>query len=346
MTIKTRRVVTKNSTGYIQVMEEPIPKLEPGKLLIRTYASLISAGTELSRHRGRDREPGEKMTPFGYQSAGEVMAVGEGCKGFEPGQRVVCMGGQAKHSDYAVVPQNLAAPLPDTVSFEEGAFVALAATAMQAVRRGDVVWGEEIAVFGLGIVGQLVAQIGELAGARVLAFDPMPLRVDLAKKTGIALATPHIGAQAIEYTRDVTEGHGLDCAFLCVGGGVERVFPDVYKMMKRAPDTHAYGRIVSVGGDVAFATGASLGNVDVRSSARTGPGYHDPEYELGSDYPAVFVRWSTQAHIRLFVRLVEEGKLNVKDLATTRVPVEDADQACYGLLDEPDRHLGVIITYN
>ena len=115
--------------------------------------------------------------------------------------------------------------------------------------------------------------------------------------------------------------------------------------MKRSPDTHAYGRVVSVGGTLTHGMGASLGNIDLRSSARTGPGYHDQDYEHGQDYPAVFVRWTTQAHLRLFVRLVSEGKLNVKDLITTRVPVEDADAACYGLLDEPEKHLATTITY-
>ena len=343
--MKTRRIVTRNSTGYIRVQEEPIPPLEPGRLLIRVHASLISTGTELSRLRGKERSPEGQFTPFGYQNAGEVIAIGEGCQGFEVGQRVACMGGHAKHTDYATVPQNLVVPLPDNVSYEEGAFTNLAGTAMQAVRRGEVVWGEEVAVMGLGVVGQLVAQICQIAGARVQAFDRLQLPVDIAHKVGISLAFAETDDAAVARVSEITEGHGLDCAFLCVGEASNHVFPYVYKMMKRSPDTHAYGRVVSVGGTLTHGMGASLGNIDLRSSARTGPGYHDQDYEHGQDYPAVFVRWTTQAHLRLFVRLVSEGKLNVKDLITTRVPVEDADAACYGLLDEPEKHLATIITY-
>lgn len=345
--MNVRRVLTKNETGYIEVQEQPIPPLEPGTALVKVHASLISAGTEISRLRDRPRTPGGSQRVFGYQNAGIVLEVGEGCRNLTPGTRVACMGGPySVHGEYAVVPQNLITPLPENVSYAEGAFIALAATAMQAVRRSDLVWGEEAAVLGLGIVGQLVAQICQIAGARVLAFDPLPLRVECARRAGVLLACTDTGEAAVSRVAAVTEGRGLDCAFLCVGDASNQVFPYVYKMMKRAPDTHAYGRVVSVGGTLTHGMGASLGNLDIRSSARTGPGYHDPEYEYGRDYPEVFVRWSTQAHIRLFARWVSEGRLNVKDLITTRVPLEKAPEACYSLMDEPERHLGVVILYH
>lgn len=341
-----RRYLAKNSTGYIEVKEEPIPPVEPGTALVKVHASLISTGTELSRLRGKERSADQETRPFGYQNAGEILEVGEGCRGLEVGQRVACMGGPySRHADYVVVPQNLITPIADHVGYEEGAFVALAATAMQAVRRSDLVWGEDVVVMGLGVVGQIVAQIAQLAGARVIPFDLAPLRVELARKTGLELASTDSGDAAVQRVSEITEGRGIDCAFLCVGEASNHVFPDVYRMMKRSPDTHAYGRIVSVGGTLTHGMGASLGNLDIRSSARTGPGYHDPEYEFGADYPAVFVRWTTQAHIRLFARYVAEGRLNVKDLITTRAPLESAREACYSLMDEPDRHLGVVITY-
>ncbi len=341
-----RRVVAKNRTGYIEVKEEPVPSLQPGTALIKVHASLISAGTELSRLRGKERSSAEETRPFGYQNAGEIVELGEGCRGLKVGQRVACMGGPySLHGDFAVVPQNLITPIADHVSFEEGAFIALAATAMQAVRRGEVVWGEDVVVMGLGIVGQMTAQICQLAGARVWAFDPMPLRVELAGKVGLTLASTDTQEAAVNRVLEISQGRGIDCAFLCVGEASDRVFPDVYRMMKRSPDTHAYGRVVSVGGTLTHGMGASLGNLDIRSSARTGPGYHDTAYEYGADYPAVFVRWSTQAHIQLFARWVAEGRLKVKDLVTTRAPITEAQEACYSLMDEPDRHLGVVITY-
>ena len=117
-------------------------------------------------------------------------------------------------------------------------------------------------------------------------------------------------------------------------------------MMKEAPDTHRSGKIVLVGGaQITHGFGADLGNLDLRSAARTGPGYHDEAYELGADYPPVFVRWSTQAHLKLFVRWLQEGKLHIRELITDRVSMDDAPSACYALMDAPQDHLGVLITY-
>ena len=54
--------------------------------------------------------------------------------------------------------------------------------------------------------------------------------------------------------------------------------------MRQAPDTHRSGRIVLVGGaTVTHRFGADLGNLDLRSAARTGPGYHDKAWERGTD---------------------------------------------------------------
>jgi threonine dehydrogenase-like Zn-dependent dehydrogenase len=345
-----RRVVKIAASGHVTVDREPIPPLQAGEILVRVKASLISAGTELGAFLGRERteSPQDTYRAFGYQNAGEVVEVGKGCERFVVGQRVACMGaGYALHADYACVPQNLAVALPDSVQEDEGAFSALVATAMQAARRGEVVFGAEVGVFGLGIVGQLTAQVCQAAGARTLAFDPLDLRVERARRGGVELATTETGQDAIAYAHQVTQGGGLDSAFICFGGDATDTLKDIVQMMKLAPDTHRSGRIVLVGGaQVTHRFGADLGNLDLCSAARTGPGYHDPAYERGDDYPPVFVRWTTQAHLHLFVRWLTEGKLHVKELVTDHVPVEEAPTACYALMDAPKEHLGVVITYD
>ena len=350
MKYRVRRMLAIARSGHVEVRSEPIPPLLPGRLLVRVRASLISPGTELGEWTGQPR-PESPVLPyrtFGYQNAGEIVEMGPGCSGFRLGERVACMGaGYAVHGDFASVPQRMATSLPDSVSDEEGAFVALAATAMHAARRGEVAFGEDVAVLGLGLVGQLVAQVCLAAGARTLAFDPLPLRVDRARRCGVEHATTETGDSAVARVAEVSNGRGLDSAFICFGGDATTALQSIVRMMQEAPDTHRMGRIVLVGGArITHGFGAALGNLDLRSAARTGPGYHDPAYELGADYPEAFVRWTTQAHLRLFTRWVTEGKLRVKDLITSRVPIADADQACYALMDTPDEQLGVIIHYD
>src|SRR6185295_704686 len=106
-----RRVVKVAPSGHVEVQKETIPPLKAGEILVRVKASLISAGTELGRFQGRTRgaTPEGGFRAFGYQNAGEVVALGEDCKTFTVGQRVACMGaGYALHADYACVPQNMA----------------------------------------------------------------------------------------------------------------------------------------------------------------------------------------------------------------------------------------------
>jgi len=347
---RTRRIVTIARSGHVQVKTEPVPPLARGQLLVRVRASLISAGTELGAWTGKPR-PADPVAPyrsFGYQNAGEVIELGDGCTGFSVGQRVACMGaGFALHSDYACVPQRLATPLPDDVSDEEGAFAALAPTAMHAVRRGEVVFGEDVAVVGLGLVGQLVAQVCQLAGARVQAYDPLALRAERARQAGVKWAFAEAGDAAAARSAEITAGRGLDSAFICFGGDATDALKGVVCMMQEAPDTHRMGRIVLVGGaQITHGFGAALGNLDLRSAARTGPGYHDDAYEHGADYPKVFVRWTTQAHLKLFTRWLSERKLHVNELITNRFPIEEADRACYALMDSPQEQLGVILRYD
>jgi threonine dehydrogenase-like Zn-dependent dehydrogenase len=350
MAERLRQLVRIAKSGHVVVQTEPVPQLTSGQILVQVHASVISSGTELGAWTGQPRPdtPEPPYRSFGYQNAGEVIEIGEGVKSLAVGDRVACMGaGYALHSDYACVPQNMATKLPDTVTYEEGAFAALVGTAMQAARRAEIAFGEDIAILGLGLVGQLTAQVCRAAGARVLAFDPYPVRVEAAKRSGIEMAHTDVGDAAIARVAEVTQGRGLDSAVICFGGDATTALQSVVQMMQQAPDTHRMGRIVLVGGaTITHRFGADLGNLDLRSAARTGPGYHDPAYELGADYPEVFVRWTTQAHLRLFTRWLVEGKLNVKDLITDRYPVEDADRACYDLMDHPGRHVGVVIEYD
>src|SRR5690242_14040228 len=120
-----RRLVKLGASGHVEIQREPIPPLKAGEILVRVRASLISAGTELGAYQGKKRAgaPEGAFRSFGYQNAGEVVAVGEDCRRFSVGQRVACMGANyALHADYVCVPQNLAVGLPDSVSDEEGAF--------------------------------------------------------------------------------------------------------------------------------------------------------------------------------------------------------------------------------
>lgn len=342
-----RKFATINGKGIISVKEGPIPEPSNGELLIEAYASVISPGTELGgvKSRRKNPNPSGSARPFGYQNAGVVIKKGEDCDEFEIGDRVAGMGGgYALHSDYACVPKNLCVPIPDEVTYKEAAFNHLAATALHAIRRGEIQISENVVVVGLGIVGQLCCQFARISGAHVMGVDRLPKRLEIASEAGADLVVNVDEENAVAKAKEFTRGYGMDCGIIAFGGDATDAFKLIRKMLKRSPDTHRMGRIVIVGGArISHGFAAGLGNVDVRSSARPGPGYHDEEYERGKDYPPVFVEWTTTRNLEESLRCVAEGKLKIKTLITHEYPLEEASEACEKLIQTPNEALGVVL---
>lgn len=344
----TRRVVAVDGGGSIFVVEEQVPEPDAGEVLIAVEASLITPGSGANSvgDRREDSRPEDSRTRLGYQAAGRVVTPGAGVERFQPDDRVACMGsGYAYHADYVVVPENLCVGLPEGVSYEEGAFNHLAATGLHAIRRGEVSIGEHVAVVGLGLVGQLIGQLAEIAGAHVAGVDLLPGRVERARDMGFECVV-RAGDDPVPAVRSFTQDRGIDCGFVAFGGEATPAFDQLVQMTRTAPDGHRYGRIVVVGGaHIEYDFPTALGNMDVRASSRPGPGYHDPEWERGGDYPDTYrgdIEWTTQRNLEESLRLVDQGDLDVESLITHRLPLSDAEVGYDALLDSPGETLGVI----
>ncbi|HEY2981656.1 MAG TPA: zinc-binding alcohol dehydrogenase, partial [Anaerolineales bacterium] len=232
--------------GRTAVEDVPMPAPRPGFALVRTAASLVSAGTErmVVEFAGKSlagkasarpdlvrqvidkaRREGvvsavqsalnrlDQPMALGYSSAGTIIALGEDVPGFRVGQRVACGGGGfAVHAEYVLVPRNLLTALPDDVDFESAAFTTLGAIALHGFRLADAQLGESAAVIGLGLVGLLAAQIAAAAGLRVLGIDLDPARVALAASLGLeAVARPDAESAADAFTA----GRGFDLVLVC-----------------------------------------------------------------------------------------------------------------------------------
>ena len=372
-----KQVLQNRKTGRPFVGEVPVPALQRGRVLVRTVASLISAGTERAavelvskglvqeaRQRpdlvkavvAKVKNEGllntfaavrDKMVAsqaLGYSAAGIVTAVAEDVTEFHIGDRVACAGvGYASHAEVLSVPKNLCVHLPDAVSFQAGAYGTLGAIALQGVRLAEPTLGESVVVIGLGLVGQLTVQLLKANGCRVFGLDLDPARVSLALELGAdgAAISDETAAKEIEA---FTRGRGADAVLITAATDSNQPVELAAKISRLK------GRVIVVG-----MTGLDIPRAPFFSrelkliiSMSYGPGRYDPEYEeKGHDYPIGYVRWTEKRNIESFLDLVAGKRVNVDKLTTHQFRIEEAERA-YQLIsgDSSEPYLGVVLNYD
>src|SRR5207245_8865349 len=127
----------------------------------------------------------DQPVPLGYSCAGRVIAVGEGIAGIAVGDRIACAGAKvANHAEVNLVPEKLCAKVPDGVSDDAAAFLTIGSIALQGVRTAAPTLGETFAVIGLGLIGQVAAQLLRASGCKVLGVDLDVRKVALAIELG------------------------------------------------------------------------------------------------------------------------------------------------------------------
>jgi predicted dehydrogenase/threonine dehydrogenase-like Zn-dependent dehydrogenase len=364
-------------SAEITVVEVPAPKVLAGCVLVRTAASLVSAGTEraaaefaskslLQKARTRPdlvrdvlskinrdgllatvsavRSRLDQPSALGYSSSGTVVAVGEGVAGINPGDRVACAGaGHAVHAEFACVPRLLVARIPsDTVSFDEAAFTTVGSVALHGVRIADVKLGDIVAVIGLGLLGQLTVQVLKAAGCCVLGMDISAERADLALRLGAdAVTTSSSGFH--DLCLQHSGGHGADAVLIAA----QTASNDPINLAGAVARNRAV--VVAVGTVAMDIPRRSFyeKELDFRVSRSYGPGRYDSAYEQkGIDYPIGYVRWTETRNMEAFLKLLADRKLNLDPLITHRFPIARAHSAydlITGKTHEP--FLGVLIAY-
>jgi predicted dehydrogenase/threonine dehydrogenase-like Zn-dependent dehydrogenase len=372
-----KQVLQNLKTGAVTVTDVPTPVTRPGFVLVRTAASLISAGTErLTVEAGQKSLMGravdqpalvkqviqravtegvvntvnavrtklESMIALGYSATGTVIDVGEGVDNFRAGDRVACAGvGYASHAEVLSVPKNLCVGLPENLDFDSGAFGTVGAIALQGVRLAEPTLGESAVVIGLGLIGQLTVQLLKANGCRVFGVDPDTTRIELAKSCGAGEGcSPDDDAKqkVLAWSR----GRGADAVLITAATSSNQ------PLELAGGISRAKGRVVVVG-----AVGLNIPRkpfydreLTFRISMSYGPGRYDPEYEeRGHDYPYAYVRWTEGRNIEAFLDLIAAGQVNLSPLISHRFSVDETEQAyrlISGEVKEP--YLGVVLRYD
>jgi threonine dehydrogenase-like Zn-dependent dehydrogenase len=148
--------------------------------------------------------------------------------------------GHGGHAHYLKVPASTLVPLPDELSFEEGAAISCGTgTAYGALVRLDVSGRDTLAVFGQGPVGLSATMLGAAMGARVIALDVGPERRRLAQELGADVVIDPRAQDPVAALREATRGEGVDAALDCTG------HPDARAQAVRSART--WGRVCFVG---------------------------------------------------------------------------------------------------
>ena len=372
-----KQVLQSARNGTVYVADVPAPQAHPNGVLVRTRASLISAGTErasvefgqkslLGKARSRPdlvrqvldkvRRDGfleaarvararlDRPVPLGYACAGTVIAVGTEATELRVGDRVACAGaGYAGHAEVNYVPRNLVVPIPATadgaaLDWDEACFATLGAVAMHAVRLSGAAVGESAVVIGLGLVGLLTGQVLAAAGCRVLGVDVLAERCALARQLGFAEAMST--QEARERIAGATRGLGGDVVLITAASD------DSAPAQLAAEVARERAKVVAVG-----TTGLDLPRrlyyrkeLSLMVARSYGPGRYDPAFEEdGRDYPVGYVRWTERENLRAFLQLVADRRVDVRRLVTEHVPIAEAERA-YAALEQGST-LGIVLTY-
>jgi NADPH:quinone reductase-like Zn-dependent oxidoreductase len=170
----------------LRLDEVPAPSPGPGELLIRVRACAINFPDVLIIEDKYQLKPERPFAPGG-EIAGDVIAAGEGVKGWSPGDRLIAALGFGGLAEQVVVPADRAIPLPNERRFEEGAALLMTyATAIHAlVDRGKLQAGHTLLVLGAGGgVGIAAVEIGKALGARVVAAVSSEAKAQAAREAG------------------------------------------------------------------------------------------------------------------------------------------------------------------
>jgi threonine dehydrogenase-like Zn-dependent dehydrogenase len=315
--------------------------LKRGEVRIRTLFSGISAGTELTQYRATspfmhrrwdearrlfvagDGAPSWEwpVRNLGYEEVGEIVEVGDEVTDLRVGDRVY---GTWNHRTHHVAPADYARErlMPPGADPRTGIFSHIGAVALNGVHDAQIRIGDVVAVFGLGVPGQIVVQAAKASGARVIAIDPDEGRRSVALAHGAWMAIDPAGAA--ERIKELTGGRGADSSIEV--SGAPRALSEAIRAV-------AYSsRVVAMG----FFQG-EIGGL------RLGEEFHHNRVQLicsqiSGVAPESSYRWSKPRLWRTAVELQHEGVLNLLPLITHTVPFEEAP-ALFARLDEGEHGL-------
>lgn len=248
------KAATYYGAGDIRVENVSDPKLEAGGVLIKVKACGI-CGSDLHPYKVGGLIEAGFIQPgliMGHEFSGDVVEVGVNVTGIKKGDRVtagsilpcgecdLCRGGQTNRcsdmkvlgfqipgafAEYVSIPLAIVNqtifPLPDEISYEEGATVEPLSVGANAARRAEPRHEDIVVVLGAGMIGQCAMQSFKAMGvAKVIISEVSKKRLEVAKATGADIIINAAEEDPVQRVREVTSGVGADIVAECAGAPI------------------------------------------------------------------------------------------------------------------------------
>ncbi len=309
-----------------------IPEINDNEVLVKVKTALTCGTDVKTYHRGHPVLIKNIPSGFGHEFSGIIAAVGRNVKNFHLGDRVVaansapcmecyyCRIGEynlcediqflnGAYAEYIKVPARIVNcnlhKIPDTLDFDEAAFVEPLANVVNGADKTDIKSGMTVGIIGIGPIGLLWVKMAKLKGATVIAAGRNPLKLQLAKEFGGAdyvidlSKTDDIEKSFKELT---PEGKGLDVVVEAIG--LPEIWEKAFMMTRKGGTVHLFGGC----------KGGTSVQIDTRRLHYDG-------------IKIISVFHHTPKYIAESLQLISDRKLDVKKLITHRMNIQDIDKA-------------------
>lgn len=332
--------------------EEMEAEIDHGCLLIRCIYSAISPGTELGLFTGSHGGFGEPDGPaaedpffpgfrypfsLGYAAVGEVEIVGAHLGGFAPEDIVYYPG---RHERYSVVSPTVVPviPVPSSTPLRAVPFGRFAQIASTALAFSDAGEGDVVGVIGLGLIGNLAAQLFRVHGASVVGADLLAFRRNLAKRAGVQETIAAEERDIVTAMREASHGQGARTVIEATGNP---------KLVESALQMAApRGEVVLLGSPLTASGRDELLSVYIlhlvhRKGVRI-IGAHESLIPTISDSSDVV---DQRALAKRALELIDKKQLMVEHLVSCIVRPGEIERAYTTLLEEKEKTMTVLIDW-
>jgi L-iditol 2-dehydrogenase len=336
--------------SVLEIREVPVPEPGPNEVLARVRAVSI-CGTDAHLIRGDYPGFWPPAFPFipGHEWAGEIAALGPGAErfGWQVGDRVagtshdacgvcqMCVEGrynlcdnygkpglhkqyghsvQGVDATYAVHGVKCVFPLPDSLSFAQGAVIDPASIALHVANRGNITPGDTVAITGAGAIGLLGGDAARIRGAGRVIVVGRGHR--LAKAAAMGFETVNTAAgDPVGAVRAMTGGLGVDVALECAG--VPQLVEAALEMLRRGGRCAAVG-IPTTGVEIAM-------------------------QRLVLDELELVGSRASAGEMRRVIPHVEQGNMRVREMVTHRFALTDYREALATFNDRSSGAIKIIV---